>query len=90
MWYSYYGGDKSSIGNNIKAARSATGLTQKELASRCDVAEITICQYETNKREPKYEIQPNGCYLSSCGTDGQAQIHGYLNCGSAHRGDSEL
>ncbi len=44
-----------SIGNNIKAARSAAGLTQKELAFKCDVAEITIRQYETDKREPKYE-----------------------------------
>ncbi len=44
-----------SIGNNIKIARSAAGLTQKELAFKCDVAEITIRQYETDKREPKYE-----------------------------------
>lgn len=44
-----------SIRNNIKTARSAVGLTQKELASKCNLAEITIRQYETGKREPKYE-----------------------------------
>ncbi len=42
-----------SIGNNIKIARAAAGLTQKELALKCDLAEITIRQYETGKREPR-------------------------------------
>lgn len=42
-----------SIGRNIKLARASAGMTQKELASKCKVAEITIRQYETGKREPR-------------------------------------
>ncbi len=45
-----------SIGDNIKILRKKQHLTQKELAKKCDLAEITIRQYESNKREPKSEI----------------------------------
>ena len=44
-----------NIGNKIKDARKLAGLTQKELAKKCEVAEITIRQYETDKRQPRYE-----------------------------------
>lgn len=43
------------IGYNIKSARNAAGLTQEELARQCGVATITIRQYESGKREPKYD-----------------------------------
>ena len=43
------------IGHNIKSARNAAGLTQEELARKCGVATITIRQYESGKREPKYD-----------------------------------
>lgn len=42
-----------TIGDRIKAARNAAGLTQKELAEKFEVAEITIRQYESNKRVPR-------------------------------------
>lgn len=42
-----------TIGDRIKAARNAAGLTQKELAEKFEVAEITIRQYESNKRGPR-------------------------------------
>lgn len=45
-----------TIGENIKKYREKKGLTQKELGAALGLAEITIRQYESNKREPKYEI----------------------------------
>lgn len=44
-----------SIGQRIRDARKKAGLTQEQLAIACNVATITIRQYETNKREPRYE-----------------------------------
>ena len=44
-----------SVGDHIKNARKSAGLTQKELAEKCGTAEITIRQYESNKREPRNE-----------------------------------
>ncbi|WP_270288567.1 helix-turn-helix domain-containing protein [Enterocloster bolteae] len=44
-----------TIGGNIKKYREKKGLTQKELGAALGLAEITIRQYENNKREPKYE-----------------------------------
>lgn len=42
-----------TTGDRIKKARKNAGLTQKQLAEKIGVAEITIRQYETNKRLPK-------------------------------------
>lgn len=42
-------------GKYIRAARIAVGLTQAELAAKCDMATITIRQYESGKRQPRYE-----------------------------------
>ncbi len=44
-----------SYGQNIKAARKIAGLTQEQLAKKCDLATITIQQYELEKREPRIE-----------------------------------
>lgn len=44
-----------SIGENIKRLRYSQGLTQKGLAEKTGLAEITIKQYESNKRNPKIE-----------------------------------
>ena len=44
-----------NFGECIKNARKKAGLTQKELAQKAGLAEITIRQYETNKREPRNE-----------------------------------
>lgn len=41
------------IGQNIKRYRIEKKLTQKELAEKSNLAEITIRQYENNKREPR-------------------------------------
>ncbi|MGN0263913.1 MAG: helix-turn-helix domain-containing protein [Oliverpabstia sp.] len=46
---------KITYGNLIRNARKESGLTQKELAEKVGLAEITIRQYENNKREPRIE-----------------------------------
>lgn len=43
------------IGNKIKQFRKEKGLTQKELAAKLGVAEITIRKYESGDREPKLD-----------------------------------
>ena len=42
-------------GEKIRAARKKRKLTQAELAARCDLATITIRQYESGKRVPQAE-----------------------------------
>ena len=44
-----------TVGENIKKYRLANGLTQKQLGNMLGLAEITIRQYENNKREPSFE-----------------------------------
>lgn len=44
-----------SVGENIKKYRIAKGLTQKQLANKLGLAEITIRQYENKSRTPKLE-----------------------------------
>ncbi len=41
------------IGENIKKYRLLKNMTQKQLAKKAGVAEITIRQYESGKRVPK-------------------------------------
>lgn len=43
------------LGNNIKTARKRLKITQKELATRLGIAEITIRKYENGDREPNLE-----------------------------------
>ena len=47
------------IGQCIKTARKNAGLTQEQLAKLCNLATITIRQYELNKREPRFEQLQN-------------------------------
>ena len=42
------------FGESIKKFRKAAGLTQKQLAEMIGAAEITIRQYENNKRNPSW------------------------------------
>ena len=42
-----------SISENIRFFRKEANLTQKDLARKCGLAEITIRQYESGKREPR-------------------------------------
>jgi len=44
-----------TMGERIKAARKRAGLTQEQLAKKCEIATVTIGQYERNKRQPRIE-----------------------------------
>lgn len=44
-----------NIGNNIKRIREEKGMTQKELADKCNIIYQTIGKYERNLLNPKYE-----------------------------------
>jgi len=44
-----------TIGTKIQILRHACNMTQKELAEKCDIAEITVKQYENDKFRPKPE-----------------------------------
>lgn len=48
-----------SIGKRIREYRKAAGLTQKELAEKSQIAEITLRQYESGKRTPNAEKLKN-------------------------------
>lgn len=44
-----------TVGERIRAARKAKGLTQKQLGEACGIAEPTIRRYELGKLNPKFE-----------------------------------
>lgn len=44
-----------TVGEKIRAARTAQGLTQDELGGRCGIAGANIRKYELGKANPKYK-----------------------------------
>lgn len=44
------------VGENIKAAREAKGLTQEELGKRIGVTGVTIMRYEKSQRKPNLDV----------------------------------
>ncbi len=44
-----------TVGEKIRAARKAAGLTQKELAEKMKISYQNLAQWETGKRNPKLE-----------------------------------
>ena len=42
-----------TVGDRIKAARTAAKISQKELGSRCGIADSTIRSYEAGRLNPK-------------------------------------
>lgn len=44
-----------TIGERIKTARKAAGITQAQLAEKIGSATITVQQYESGKRQPRIE-----------------------------------
>ena len=47
--------DGSGIGENIRRARKAAGMTQEELAAKAGMYKGSIAQYERGLRSPKNE-----------------------------------
>ncbi|EPY2304096.1 helix-turn-helix transcriptional regulator [Clostridium sporogenes] len=48
-----------NIGDRIKQLRKEKGLTQQELAIRCELSKNAIWNYENNKRKPNIDILSN-------------------------------
>lgn len=44
--------DELLIGQTIRFFRTKKGITQKELAEKCGIAQATICSYENGNRIP--------------------------------------
>lgn len=44
--------ENSSVGSLIKEARQRKGLSQKELALRCDITPVQLCRIENNENIP--------------------------------------
>lgn len=44
------------VGENIKAAREAKGLTQEELGRKIGVTGVTIMRYEKSQRKPSLDV----------------------------------
>lgn len=55
MCYNAFGVILMNSGEKIRLYRKARGLSQKQLASKTGIAEITIRQYEAGRYEPKLE-----------------------------------
>lgn len=43
----------ATVGENIRSARRAAGLTQRELAQRLDVADLQVSRWERGAHRPK-------------------------------------
>lgn len=44
--------EKKTLGTRIKKARTMAGLTQEQLAEKCEVATMTVSQWEQGRRVP--------------------------------------
>lgn len=51
------GGEKMSIGNNIRNIRKKNGMTLKQIADIIGCSPQLISQYESGKRQPKLETK---------------------------------
>ena len=71
--------EKKLLGNRIKAIRSATGLSQEELAEMVDVSSHTISGIERGKNLPSYETLAKlaaafGISVSELANEGDEQM----------------
>lgn len=44
------------IGHRLKKARKSTGLTQKAVATKLGITDVTYSRYELDKRKPSFEV----------------------------------
>ena len=42
--------------NNIREKREQLGMSQKELADRCDIAQSTLCDIEQGRSKPSLPV----------------------------------
>lgn len=63
-----------SIGENIKNARKAAGVSQKELAERLGVYQKDISRWENGERTPSLEVFARICKELNASADEILQI----------------
>lgn len=57
------------LGLRIKQLREELNLNQEELAKKLNISPSTIGMYETNRRQPNYEILENLSNIFNCSID---------------------
>lgn len=62
-------GEIMAIGENIKKARKAAGISQKELADRLQVYQKDISRWENGERAPSIEVFARICRELSVSAD---------------------
>ena len=55
--------------NRVKEARLSVGLKQNELAERIQVGKSTVCEWESQKRDPKSDMLMRLADVCGCTTD---------------------
>lgn len=58
--------ETGTFGRRLKKARSAAGLTQRELGDKINVTAQAISQYEQDKRRPGFEIACSMADILGC------------------------
>lgn len=58
-----------TIGDKIRELRLESGLLQKELASKINIAPNTLSQFESGKANPSYEVLIAFADIFACSTD---------------------
>ena len=57
------------LGLRIKQLREELKLNQEELAKKLNISPSTIAMYETNRRQPNYDILENLSNIFNCSLD---------------------
>ncbi len=65
---------KSTLAERLRAARNKCSLSQKALAERLDIHELTYVKYEAGEREPKASVL--AMFISETGVDGHWLLTG--------------
>lgn len=63
-----------SIGENIRKARKAAGVSQKELAERLQVYQKDISRWENGERSPSIEVFAKICRELNASADSILEI----------------
>jgi transcriptional regulator with XRE-family HTH domain len=79
-----------SIGERLKKAREAKGLTQSQLAKMLNVSDVTISRYENNTRSPDADMLRRLADILSVSADYLIGRTDYVDTAAAHRSDDAM
>jgi transcriptional regulator with XRE-family HTH domain len=79
-----------SIGENLKKARKARGLSQEQLAKLLNVSSVTISRYENNFRSPDSDMLRKLADALSVSADYLIGRSDYMGTAAAHRADNVM